>query len=77
MREISFSARYHAAMIECGGRCPIEAGMLGPARRPRVPPRPAAVRPHPRMRLLAAGGRGGDHAAASTVRRRPRGRRAA
>ena len=37
-----------------------------PARRPRVPTRPAAVRLHPRMRLLAAGGRRGDHAAASS-----------
>jgi hypothetical protein len=25
----SFSARYAAAMVECGGRCPIEAGALG------------------------------------------------
>ena len=25
----SFSARYAAAMVECGGRCPIEAGTLG------------------------------------------------
>jgi hypothetical protein len=25
----SFSARYTAAMVECGGRCPIEAGRLG------------------------------------------------
>jgi hypothetical protein len=25
----SFSARYAAAMAECGGRCPIEAGALG------------------------------------------------
>ena len=25
----SFSARYTAAMAECGGRCPIEAGVLG------------------------------------------------
>jgi hypothetical protein len=25
----SFSARYAAAMVECGGRCPIEAGLLG------------------------------------------------
>ena len=29
MSEISFSARYRAATIECGGRCPIEAGVLG------------------------------------------------
>ena len=29
MSEISFSARYHAAMAACGGRCPIEAGLLG------------------------------------------------
>jgi hypothetical protein len=25
----SFSARYTAAMAECGGRCPMEAGVLG------------------------------------------------
>src|SRR5207248_9663891 len=25
----SFSARYTAAIVECGGRCPIEAGALG------------------------------------------------
>ena len=25
----SFSARYAAAMDECGGRCPIEAGLFG------------------------------------------------
>jgi hypothetical protein len=25
----SFSARYAAAIVECGGRCPIEAGALG------------------------------------------------
>jgi hypothetical protein len=25
----TFSARYTAAMAECGGRCPIEAGVLG------------------------------------------------
>ncbi len=25
----SFTARYTAAMAECGGRCPIEAGVLG------------------------------------------------
>ena len=29
MSEISFSARYHAAMAVCGGRCPVEAGLLG------------------------------------------------
>jgi hypothetical protein len=29
MSEISFSARYRAAMAECGGRCPMEAGLLG------------------------------------------------
>ena len=29
MSEISFSARYHAAMAACGGGCPIEAGLLG------------------------------------------------
>ena len=25
----NFSARYTAAMAECGGRCPIEAGVIG------------------------------------------------
>jgi len=25
----TFTARYTAAMAECGGRCPIEAGVLG------------------------------------------------
>jgi len=25
----SFTATYRAAMTECGGRCPIEAGVLG------------------------------------------------
>jgi hypothetical protein len=29
MCESSFSARYRAAMAQCGGRCPIEAGVLG------------------------------------------------
>ena len=29
MSQVSFSARYTAAMAECGGRCPIEAGVLG------------------------------------------------
>jgi hypothetical protein len=29
MSEISFSTRYRAAMAQCGGRCPIEAGVLG------------------------------------------------
>jgi hypothetical protein len=29
MGSTSFSARYTAAMVECGGRCPIEAGVLG------------------------------------------------
>jgi hypothetical protein len=29
MSEISFSARYRAAIKECGGCCPIEAGVLG------------------------------------------------
>ena len=29
MSQLSFSARYAAAMLECGGRCPIEAGVFG------------------------------------------------
>jgi len=29
MVSASFSARHTAAMAECGGRCPIEAGTLG------------------------------------------------
>jgi hypothetical protein len=29
MSQISLSARYRAAMAQCGGRCPIEAGVLG------------------------------------------------
>ena len=29
MSEISFSARYRTAVTQCGGRCPIEAGLLG------------------------------------------------
>ena len=29
MSQHSFSARYRAATSECGGRCPIEAGVLG------------------------------------------------
>jgi hypothetical protein len=29
----SFSARYTAATAQCGGRCPIEAGVLGPVSR--------------------------------------------
>jgi hypothetical protein len=29
MGQISFSAGYRAAMAACGGRCPIETGMLG------------------------------------------------
>jgi hypothetical protein len=29
MGKSSFSARYTAAMAACGGRCPIEAGVLG------------------------------------------------
>jgi hypothetical protein len=30
MARFNFSARYTAAMAECGGHCPIEAGALGP-----------------------------------------------
>jgi hypothetical protein len=29
MTETSFSARYRAAMAQCGACCPIEAGVLG------------------------------------------------
>jgi hypothetical protein len=29
MGSTTFSARYAAAMAECGGRCPMEAGVLG------------------------------------------------
>ena len=29
MAAIRFSARYSAAVAACGGRCPIEAGVLG------------------------------------------------
>jgi hypothetical protein len=29
MSQPTFNARYTAAMAECGGRCPIEAGVLG------------------------------------------------
>jgi hypothetical protein len=29
MGQHSFSARYAATMAQCGGRCPIEAGVLG------------------------------------------------
>jgi hypothetical protein len=29
MGSTTFSARYTAAMAECGGRCPIEAGVPG------------------------------------------------
>jgi hypothetical protein len=29
MVDPTFSARYTAAMAKCGGRCPIEAGLLG------------------------------------------------
>ena len=29
MSQVSFSARYTAAMTDCGGRRPIEAGMVG------------------------------------------------
>ena len=29
MGNTSFSARYGAGMAACGGRCPIEAGVLG------------------------------------------------
>jgi hypothetical protein len=29
MSQHSFSARYTAALAQCGGRCPIEAGVLG------------------------------------------------
>ena len=64
MSEISFSARYHAAMAACGGRCPIEAGLLGrladnECRHGRLP-----FDPHAGLRLLAAGGRGGARATA-------------
>ena len=34
-----FSARYTAAMAQCGGRCPIEAGVHGRLGRARVSPR--------------------------------------
>jgi hypothetical protein len=29
MSQHSFSARYTATMAKCGGRCPIETGLLG------------------------------------------------
>jgi hypothetical protein len=29
MRPQSYSARYRAAITDCGGRCPIEAGVVG------------------------------------------------
>ena len=29
MCQDSFRARYAAAMVDCGGRCPMEAGALG------------------------------------------------
>jgi hypothetical protein len=29
MARFSFAASYTAAMVECGGRCPVEAGVLG------------------------------------------------
>jgi hypothetical protein len=29
MRQGSFTSTYRAAMTACGGRCPIEAGVLG------------------------------------------------
>lgn len=56
MRQRSFSARYTAEIVQCGGRCPIEAGVLGrlndhECRHGRP------VRPHASVRLLAAGGR--------------------
>jgi hypothetical protein len=48
MARFSFSARYAAAMAECGGRCPIEIGVLaqladhecrhGRLPRDRIPP---------------------------------------
>ena len=47
MSQVSFSARYTAAMAECGGRCPIEAGVLG-----RMPPRPTPSRPDAAVRVL-------------------------
>jgi hypothetical protein len=42
MSKNSFSARYRAAMVNCAGRCPIEAGVLCPladheCRRARLP----------------------------------------
>jgi hypothetical protein len=29
MRPQSYSARYRAAITDCGGRCPIQAGVVG------------------------------------------------
>ena len=43
MRRQSYSARYRAAMADCGGRCPIEAGLLGRLADHECPPRTAAV----------------------------------
>jgi hypothetical protein len=59
MARFSFSARYAAAMAECGGRCPIEAGVIRrladhECRHGRLPPRP-----DPAVRVLARGGRRG------------------
>ena len=75
MSQPSFSARYTAAMAECGGRCPIEAGVLGrladhECRHGRLPVRPDAA-----VRVLARGGRGGARAVApgrAAVGRAPR-----
>ncbi|HET6865893.1 MAG TPA: hypothetical protein VFH80_08215 [Solirubrobacteraceae bacterium] len=57
MSQPSFGARYTVAMVECGGRCPIEAGVLGRLAdhecRHGRPSRPDAA-----VRVLARGGRG-------------------
>jgi len=57
----SFSARYTIATAECGGRCPIEVGVLGrladhECRHGRLP------RDRTTVRVLAPGGRRGARA---------------
>ena len=69
-----FSARYTAEMAQCGGRCPIEAGVLGrladhECRHGRLPFDRSAF-----LRLLAAGGRRGARALGPCDRRVPPGK---
>ena len=72
----TFAERYRAAMRETGG-CPIEAGLLGRLADHECAPRPPTRRPHPKVRLLAAGERNRHPPEIPAARRPKAGRKAA